>query len=111
MTTIRLALAQINTTVGDLDGNKVKILNSIARARELGVDLIAFQFGMLHRRGQTNGAAGRIDLACQLIPLLVRMAEEFLHHSNHVFVGMLIVIPKHDMISRLTLWRTIGHGL
>jgi NAD+ synthase (glutamine-hydrolysing) len=42
MTTIRLALAQINTTVGDLQGNKEKMLQAMSRARELGVDLLAF---------------------------------------------------------------------
>jgi NAD+ synthase (glutamine-hydrolysing) len=42
MTTLRLALAQINTTVGDLAGNELEILGQIARARELGVDVIAF---------------------------------------------------------------------
>ena len=42
MATIRLALAQINTTVGDLEGNKTKMLQAMARARQLGVDLIVF---------------------------------------------------------------------
>jgi NAD+ synthase (glutamine-hydrolysing) len=39
---IRVALAQINPTVGDLDGNEKKILSFIARANELGADLVAF---------------------------------------------------------------------
>jgi len=42
MTTIRLALAQINTTVGDLEGNKTRILEAIHHARAVGADLIAF---------------------------------------------------------------------
>jgi len=42
MSTLRLALAQINTTVGDLAGNERKIIDGIARARALGTDLIAF---------------------------------------------------------------------
>jgi NAD+ synthase (glutamine-hydrolysing) len=42
MSSIRLALAQINTTVGDLVRNERKIVEAIGRARELGVDLIAF---------------------------------------------------------------------
>lgn len=40
--TLRLALAQINTTVGDLDGNVQTIKTYLARARELGADLVAF---------------------------------------------------------------------
>lgn len=40
--TLRLALAQINSTVGDLTGNVEKISEKIEKARESKVDLIAF---------------------------------------------------------------------
>ena len=40
--TIRIALAQINVSVGDLDGNRTRIMESIKRARELGAALVAF---------------------------------------------------------------------
>jgi NAD+ synthase (glutamine-hydrolysing) len=39
---IRIALAQINVTVGDLAGNEQKIKETIQNAREFQVDLIAF---------------------------------------------------------------------
>lgn len=42
MRTLRVGLAQINPTVGDLPGNVQRILDYIGRARELGVDLVAF---------------------------------------------------------------------
>jgi NAD+ synthase (glutamine-hydrolysing) len=42
MKSIRIALAQINTTVGDLAGNARKIGEGIEQARKLGVDLLAF---------------------------------------------------------------------
>ena len=38
----RLALAQINPTVGDITGNTVRILEYLARAREAQADLVAF---------------------------------------------------------------------
>jgi NAD+ synthase (glutamine-hydrolysing) len=38
----RIALAQINPTVGDLTGNEKKILSGIGQAKELGADLVAF---------------------------------------------------------------------
>ena len=38
----RLALAQINPTVGDLNGNVCKIIGFIEEARTLGADLVAF---------------------------------------------------------------------
>lgn len=39
---LRVALAQINTTVGDLDGNAAKIISNIAAAREAGADVVVF---------------------------------------------------------------------
>lgn len=42
MRKIRLALAQINPTVGDIEGNKNKILNYIKNALEYNADVILF---------------------------------------------------------------------
>ncbi len=42
MPTLRLALAQINATVGDLSGNADKIIAYIEQARALGADIVAF---------------------------------------------------------------------
>ena len=39
---IRIGLAQINTTVGDIAGNQRKILKTIEEARSSGVDILAF---------------------------------------------------------------------
>jgi NAD+ synthetase len=39
---VKIALAQINTTVGDLAGNEAKILAGAERARSAGVDLVIF---------------------------------------------------------------------
>ena len=41
MRTIRIAMAQINPTVGDLLGNRNKIIAAINRAKESGADVIA----------------------------------------------------------------------
>jgi NAD+ synthase (glutamine-hydrolysing) len=40
--TLRLGMAQINSTVGDLSGNTKKILHYIDEAKALGVDLLTF---------------------------------------------------------------------
>ena len=40
--TFRLALAQINPTVGDLPGNTARMLECLRQAREGGADLVAF---------------------------------------------------------------------
>ena len=42
MRTFRLALAQTNSTVGDLGGNAAKILEYVERARAIDADLVAF---------------------------------------------------------------------
>src|SRR5687767_4030196 len=39
---MRLALAQINTVVGDLDGNRERILSGLADARTAGAELVLF---------------------------------------------------------------------
>ena len=42
MRNLRLAMAQINTTVGDLDGNTAKVLEHIRRAKAQQVDIVVF---------------------------------------------------------------------
>lgn len=42
MKTLRIALAQINTTVGDLEGNCKKICRTVQEARKKGAELVAF---------------------------------------------------------------------
>ena len=42
MRTLRVALAQIDTTIGDLRGNAAKIIDWTERARAAGADIVAF---------------------------------------------------------------------
>ena len=42
MKSLRIGLAQIDATVGDLEGNVRKIVEVLDRARGLGVALVAF---------------------------------------------------------------------
>lgn len=42
MRTLRLSLAQINSTVGDIDGNREKITAYIQQAKEIGSDMVVF---------------------------------------------------------------------
>jgi NAD+ synthase (glutamine-hydrolysing) len=39
---VRVALAQINATVGDLPGNAQRVIEFLGRAREMGAELVAF---------------------------------------------------------------------
>jgi len=42
MRNLRLAMAQINCTVGDLDGNLKQIISNIERAKDEGADIVSF---------------------------------------------------------------------
>ena len=42
MRTLRIAMAQINPTVGDLAGNRDRIIDCISRAKKAGADIVAF---------------------------------------------------------------------
>ena len=42
MSSLRIALAQLNLTVGDLAGNRARIAAACARARAEQADLVAF---------------------------------------------------------------------
>jgi NAD+ synthase (glutamine-hydrolysing) len=42
MRTLRIGLCQINTTVGDIEGNTRKILDYIEKGKKMGADLLAF---------------------------------------------------------------------
>src|SRR5687767_10434773 len=42
MTAVRIALAQIDTCVGDLDGNSRSVLEWTRKAADAGADLVAF---------------------------------------------------------------------
>jgi NAD+ synthase (glutamine-hydrolysing) len=42
MRTLRIGLCQINTTVGDIEGNTKKILAYIAKGKKMGADLLVF---------------------------------------------------------------------
>lgn len=47
MATLRLALAQVNPTVGDLLGNRALVVETTAKAAQQGADLVAFPEMML----------------------------------------------------------------
>lgn len=39
---MRVAVAQLNYTIGDLEGNKIKIIGAVNRAKDAGADLVVF---------------------------------------------------------------------
>ena len=39
---MKIALAQLNYTIGDIEGNKLKIIDAINKAKSLQADLVLF---------------------------------------------------------------------
>ncbi len=44
---MKIAIAQLDYTIGDFEGNKLKIIESISRAKSLGADLVVFAQGAI----------------------------------------------------------------
>src|SRR5262245_59160219 len=86
---MRIALAQINTVVGDLDGNRAKILDWLGRARDAGADLVLFP------ELATVGYPAE-DLL--LRPAFLRAADESLAAIAAEVTGIaaLVGTPLHD---------------
>src|SRR5215212_7968369 len=67
---MRLALAQIDSTVGDLDGNRERILARVAEAKDAGADVVLFP---------ELAVTGYPPEDLLLRPSFVRAAEQSLH--------------------------------
>jgi NAD+ synthase (glutamine-hydrolysing) len=87
MTTLRLALAQINSTVGDLAGNVERISCSIERARQAAVDLIAFP---------ELAVTGYPPEDLLLKPAFLREAQRCLNDLAAVCKGLVAVVGFTD---------------
>ena len=86
---MRLALAQINTTVGDLDGNRERILQGISEARQAEADLV-----LLPELAVTSYPPEDLLLR----PGFIRAAEESLHEIARETRGLVALVgfPHFD---------------
>jgi NAD+ synthase (glutamine-hydrolysing) len=87
MHTLRLGIAQINPTVGDLSGNTAKIIDCVARARELSVDLLTFP---------ELGITGYPPEDLLLKPKFIRQNRERLDEIVRHCVGLAVVVGFVD---------------
>ncbi|MBU2008309.1 MAG: NAD+ synthase [Chloroflexi bacterium] len=92
MRTLRLGLGQINATVGDLGGNTARIKEYIDRARELGVDLIAFPELAL-----TGYPPEDLLLKPHFIQDNLRHLQEIVAHSQGIACVVGFVDAKEDL--------------
>jgi NAD+ synthase (glutamine-hydrolysing) len=86
---MRLALAQINTTVGDLDGNRKRILARLEEAKEEQADLVLFP---------ELAVTGYPPEDLLLRPGFLRAAERSLHEIARATRGItaLVGVPHFD---------------
>jgi len=80
---LRLALAQLNAIVGDLEGNRTKILDALSNARSAGADLVVFP------ELATTGYSPE-DLL--LRPAFVRAAHESLEEIADATQGIVALV-------------------
>src|SRR5436190_7480191 len=83
MRSIRLALAQLNPTVGDLEGNFQRVVESIEQARRLAVDVLAFPEMMI---------TGYMPEDLLLKPSFIDRAIERTHALEPFTTGMTVIV-------------------
>ncbi len=103
--TIRLALAQLNLTVGDLSGNTARMLDYTSRARDCGADLVAFPElattgyppeDLLFKKSFVDGNVEAME----------RVVDE--SHGIVVVVGYVRPLDPHDLGAGITNAAAIG---
>ena len=89
---LRIGLGQINTTVGDFKGNTQKILEIVAEARSLGVDLITFP-----ELAICGYPPEDLLLKPQFIEENLKALDEVIAHSSGIAIVVGFVDTKADI--------------
>ena len=89
---LRIGLGQINTTVGDFKGNTQKILETVAEARSLGVDLITFP-----ELAICGYPPEDLLLKPQFIEENLKALDEVIAHSSGIAIVVGFVDAKADI--------------
>jgi len=130
MRTIRISLAQINPTVGDLVGNRDKIIEYIGRAKKNNADIVAFpelaltgyppedlllkpQFvkDNLKTLNQVQAAAKGITVIVGFVDCRgsnLYNAAAVLHNGNHVYTYRKIFLPNYGVFDEYRYFKP-GH--
>ncbi len=92
MHALRLGMAQINPTVGDLSGNTKKIIHFIGKAKALSVDLLTFP-----ELAITGYPPEGLLLKPQFIQRNQNCLEEIIKHSSDITVVVGFVDSNNDI--------------
>jgi NAD+ synthase (glutamine-hydrolysing) len=98
--TIRLGIAQINSTVGDLPGNTRKIVEFIDRAKSQGVDLLTFP-----ELAVTGYPPEDLLLKPQFIEQNRRSLDKIMEHSSGIVVVVGFVDRDADIYNAAAVLR------
>jgi NAD+ synthase (glutamine-hydrolysing) len=105
MPTLRLAMAQINPTVGDLVGNSQQILEKVRQAQEMGANLVLFPEMVLTGYPIEDLALSR-DFLLESEKSLEALASE-LAHLGH---GQMRVLVGHPALAKTPTAWAIGQN-
>ena len=67
------------------------------------MNLVSFQFCMFHGGCKADHLTVPVDPACQFISPFKRVSKERLEHLDHVFIGMVVIIPENHVVTWLLL--------
>ena len=103
MRRLRASLAQINSTVGDLDGNAARIIEQIREAESIGADIVAFPElaltgyppeDLVLRRGFVEDNLAMLDRVCDATRgLHVTAIVGFVDYAHDIFNAAAVI---HD---------------
>ena len=105
MPTLRLAMAQINPTVGDLVGNSQQILEKVRQAQELGANLVLFPEMALTGYPIEDLALSR-DFLLESEKSLEFLASELANLGN----GQIRVVVGHPALAKTPTAWAIGQN-
>src|ERR671915_1900638 len=97
---MRVALAQINTTVGDIWGNVEKMADTLERARDSGADLVAYPEltipgyppeDLLMRRSFIEENMRALEEFARVVPVGVACAAGFVDLDGDLYNGCAVV--------------------
>lgn len=66
----------------------------------IGVNLVALELSSFFRRRIDNNPATGINFHCHLEGGFTSMPEKLHQHFDHVFIGVIVVIPQDDVKAR-----------
>ncbi|MXS84573.1 NAD+ synthase [Nitrosomonas sp. HPC101] len=101
---MKIALAQINCTAGDLDGNQLKILHACQQAREAGADLVITpemalcghlpEDWLLRREFVQAGHQALLELAAQVHDVMLTVGHSYSLNGN-LFNAVSVIRDGH----------------